>query len=366
VTGRNTALAFAAMEDRNWKAASDYAKAAIEQGFKPGLEILAIAAWRSGDLRAALDALEAMEDRGETATAMLARLHLLIGDHKRGWTLVLEGCRSGMFGPPLYDLPRWNGENLAGRRVVAWGIGLGDDIFFARFLPTLAVMGAEIHVNCRPALLRLFKTIPGVADVQTIYNEISGAEFQIQPGELPALFEAHRGEFWAAAPYFHAEPSKRVERTSGVGRVGIVWAADVGHWEAQDRTVALASMAPLATAAAVHFFSLQFGRSSAQLNSPPAGMRIDDFGQGDFAQAAGVIAAMDVVITIDTAIANLAGALHVPVWVAVPFVADWRWGATGHGTPWYPTARIYRQPSPGDWASVFQRMASDLSATVWQ
>src|SRR5262249_15041796 len=151
---------------------------------------------------------------------------------------------------------------------------------------------------------------------------------------------------------FHAEPAV-IERRGGVKRIGLAWSSDSGHWEGVDRTVALANMAPLASVRRGEFYRLQFGRSAMQLKSPPPGMRIEDWGQGDFAHTASVIAALDLLITVDTAIANLAGGIHAPVWVAVPFVADWRWGATGDQTPWFPTARVYRQPSPHDWQSVF-------------
>jgi hypothetical protein len=144
-------------------------------------------------------------------------------------------------------------------------------------------------------------------------------------------------------------------------RVGLAWASGSGHYEAEDRSVTLADMAPLAEVADIQFLSMQFGRPSMQRTTPPAGMQIEEAGQGDFAETASVIAALDLFVTVDTAIANLAGALHAPTWVAVPFVADWRWGAEGEHTPWYPSARVYRQPSPNDWKSVFRRMASDLS-----
>jgi hypothetical protein len=123
-------------------------------------------------------------------------------------------------------------------------------------------------------------------------------------------------------------------------------------------------MAPLARVSGVRLFSLQVGRHTAQLSPPPQGMVVEELSHGfpDFAEQASQILGLDLVVTVDTAVANLAGALGARVWVAVPFIPDWRWGLEGDRTPWYPTAKVYRQKSPGDWRGVFRKMAEDLAA----
>jgi hypothetical protein len=126
--------------------------------------------------------------------------------------------------------------------------------------------------------------------------------------------------------------------------------------------MALAQMAPLARVPGVRLYSLQLGSYATQLAPPPAGMDIVDLAPEirDFADTAALIASLDLIISIDTSVSNLAGAIGVPVWVAVPFVADWRWGKEGRTTPWFPTATVYRQPAPDDWGAVLAAIVSDL------
>jgi hypothetical protein len=373
MSDRRAALAYAAFESKNYEAAAEHVEAALKEGYQQPVQLRAFGAFIAYQRKDYAAAIKALEDTfeatqgqmGEMAIGMLIRLHLLAGDARRGWELLKECCRANRFNPPLYSLPSWDnepgGKSLEGRRIVVWGAGQGDDMLYARFIPKLAEAGAIVFLNCRPRMVRLFRSLAGVADVLALDTEVAGVEYQIQVGELPALFEAHRSEnIWPGAAYLRAEPR---HLTATGKRVGLVWGADSRHWEAADRTAALAEMAPLAEVSGVQLFSLQFGPHAAQLLPAPAGMVVEDLASDDrdFADAAASIAAMDLVITIDTATANLAGALGKPVWVAVPFIPDWRWTAEGARTPWYPTARVYRQPSPGDWRSVFRAMAGDLA-----
>ncbi len=370
---RRAALAYAAFEGKDYAAASEHAEAAIKGGSQQAIQLRAFGAfiaYKQRDYDTAIRALEETFEAtagqmGEMAVGMLIRLHLLTGDAKRGWELVRDSCRTNAFGPPLYSLPLWEGgtgEALKGRRFVVWGAGYGDDILFARFIPKMTRAGATVYLNCRPRLVRLFRTLEGVADVLPFEQEAEDAEFQIHLAELPALFEAYRTENVWPGPYLSAEPRSLDGATAK--RVGIVWGADSRHWEAPDRTASLAEMSPLAEVPGVRLFSLQFGPHAAQLSPPPTGMVVEELASGDrdFADAAATIAAMDLVITIDTAAANLAGALGKPVWVAVPYNPDWRWTMEGETTPWYPSARVYRQTRPGEWRSLFRKMADDLAA----
>lgn len=369
---RRAALAYAAFEGKDYAAAAEHAAAAINGGSQQAIQLRAFGAfiaYKQRDYQTAIKALEETFEAtagqmGEMAVGMLIRLHLLTGDAKRGWELVRDSCRLNAFGPPLYSLPLWEGgagESLKGRRLVVWGAGYGDDILFARFIPKMTAAGATVYLNCRPRLVRLFSTLEGVADVLPLEQEAEDAEFQIHLGELPALFEAHRVEnIWPGA-YLRAEPRSLEAKGK---RIGLVWGADSRHWEAIDRTVSLAEMSPLAEVPGVQLFSLQYGPHAEQLSPPPEGMMVEELARDDrdFADAAATIAAMDLIITIDTASANLAGALGKPVWVAVPYNPDWRWTMEGDTTPWYPTARVYRQTTPGEWRSVFRKMADDLKA----
>jgi hypothetical protein len=365
MSARLLALAYAAVEGRDFPAARRHIEAAFATGNRGPLELLAVVHYMEGDFTGALKCLEEARREGiSTADGLsrLIRLHLLAGDPKAGWELLRDCCTHNLFGPALYPLPRWTGESLEGRRIAVWGGGYGDDIMAARFVPQLADAGATVYLNCRPALIQLFKTLRGVHEVLPFDVEAPDVELHANTAELAYYLGAAEGRVWPEdGPYLHADP---ISLPSGATRVGLVWAADSRHLEADDRTASLADMTALAHVPGVELFSLQVGRFASQMSPAPAGMTIRDLSPGfpDFAEQASQILGLDLVITVDTAVANLAGALGARVWVAVPFIPDWRWGLTGDRTPWYPTARVYRQPSRGDWRSVFRAMANDLAS----
>jgi hypothetical protein len=359
---REAVLAQAMLDSHDWNAARRYAESALAAGYEPARELCIAAAYMGRDFGRALRLLAESKTAGAAEYALLIRLHLLAGDQGVGWKVLLNCCRSELFGPPLYDLPFWSGEPLRGRHIVAWGAGQGDDILFARFLPLLIARGAVVTVNCRSSMVRLLRSISGLRDVLPIDVAADGAELQVRMAELPAILRIGPDQIWSG-PYLHAPPLS----FSGRGlRIGLVWGSNARHLEVSDRTASLADMAPLAAVLGVQLFSLQLGRHGVQAAFPPTGMQIVDLapGIGDFADTAAAVAALDLVVTIDTAVSNLAGALGARVWVAVPVVPDWRWGHSGNGTPWYPTATLYRQSQPDDWAAVFEEMATDLAALV--
>lgn len=365
MSDRDAALAYAAFEDRDLETAARRADAALRAGFTPIRQLGAVIAAQRGDYADAIARLEAMEDHSEASIALLIRLHLLAGDAGKGGLLLLDCCKANAFGPPLHPIPRWQGEPLEGRRIVAWGGGLGDDILYARFLPMLAKShGAEITLQCRPGLVELFKSLTGVDRVLPLEAEIPECDFHVQTAELAAHFGIQQNRPWDG-PYLHAAPVA----LAGDGlKVGLVWATTASHWEGASRSASLAEMAPLAEIPGVSLYSLQFGAPTAQLTPPPKGMVIEDLSDRirGFANTAAALEALDLVISIDTVVANLAGAMGLPVWVATPAMPDWRWGLEGDHTPWFPSAKVYRQSSSGNWRGVFETMASDLARLAQQ
>src|SRR5262249_16033091 len=192
MSDRRATLAYATFESKDWQAAAEHAEAAFQGGYRPAQQLGAFIAYQRRDYAAAIAAFEAAADGlGEGALATLIRLHLLAGDAQRGWQLLLDCCRSNAFGPPLYSLPRWRGEPLEGRRIAPWGTSYGDDLLFARFLPKLADTGAVVFLHCRERLVRVFRTLRGVADVFPLETEVTDADFHLHLAELPALFEAY-------------------------------------------------------------------------------------------------------------------------------------------------------------------------------
>lgn len=355
---RNAALAYAAFEDRNLEAAAAYVEAAVEGGY-PGIQQLgAVIAHQRGDYAGAIQMLETLEQATEASISLLIRLHLLAGDAQRAGQLLLDCCRYNAFGPPLYDVPRWQGEPLERRRIVVWGAGFGDDIMYVRYVPVLAERGAEVVVACRPALVRLFESLDGVSRVVTLDADVTDCDYHVQTAELVARFGIADDCPWSGA-YLGA--TAQTFDAPGL-RVGLVWASAAAHFEVADKSAALAEMTALASVPNATFYSLQVGSPQAQLHPAPAGLVVEDLAPQlrDFADTAAAIAGLDVVISIDTAVANLAGAMGANVWVAAPFIPDWRWASEGPTSTWFPTATVYRQPRRGDWRSVFEAMASDL------
>ena len=354
------ALAFAAFEDKDLEAAAAHAQAALDGGYTAIRQLSAVIAYQRRDYDTAIALLESLDGAGDAAISLLIRLHLLAGNVQTAGRLLLDCCRANAFGPPLHPFPRWTGEPLEGKRIVAWGGGYGDDILYARFVPVLAARtGAEVILQCRPALVRLFRSLDGVSEVLPLDAEVPDCDVQVQTAELAALYGLQQDRPWSG-PYLSADP---LTLPGSRFKIGLVWASAAAHWEVGDKSATLSDMAVLATVPGVALYGLQVGTPRAQLSPPPLGMAVQDLAGElrDFQDTAAAIAGLDLVISIDTAVANLAGAMGTPVWVAAPYIPDWRWGREGDRTPWFPSARVYRQPKPGEWRAVFRAMAADLA-----
>jgi len=177
---REAVLAQAMIDSRDWNSARRYAENALAAGYEPARELCIAAAYMGRDFGRAIGLLQESKTVGAAEYALLIRLHLLAGNQAVGWKLLLDCCRSELFGPPLYDLPFWSGEPLGGRRIVAWGAGQGDEILFARFLPSLIARGASVTVNCRSSMVRLLRSISGVRDVLPLNIAADSVELQVR------------------------------------------------------------------------------------------------------------------------------------------------------------------------------------------
>lgn len=270
-------------------------------------------------------------------------------------------------------LPQWQGEALDGKAILVLPEqGYGDDIQFCRYLPWLKSRGAaQVTLACRPALAAL---MAGLA----------GADRVIDHSEVPALLEQH--DYWtvllslplhaattldtipATVPYLRPDPARMqrllpvLEAAAGPGelRVGLVWRGNPRHANDADRSLpGLETLAPLWAVDGVRFFSLQVGHSSPF----PAAQPIGDLAPfiGDFADTAALLAGIDLLISVDTATAHLAGALGRPCWILLPcFKADWRWLRGRADSPWYPASRLFRQPRRGDWNAPVKALSAAL------
>ncbi len=269
--------------------------------------------------------------------------------------------------------PRWQGEALTGRKLLVYGEqGFGDAIQFARYLPLVADKGGETTLLLRKPMQRLFRTI---ADGMAMVDGIGAATFDAQVSivSLAHVFGTTEATI-PPAPYLAPEPALVEKWRSRLGaggfRVGIVWQGNVDHEHDRFRSLPLARLAPLAAIPGVRLISLQAVNGLDQLDRLPTGMTVErldpemtDPVEG-FSEIAGVMANLDLVLVVDTAMAHLAGAVGVPVWMLASTMMEWRWIAGRTDSPWYRSMRIFRQTKLGDWDDVIAEITDRLRAAA--
>ena len=265
-------------------------------------------------------------------------------------------------GQPCHHWPRhlqyvWDGRPLAGRRVlVRCYHGLGDTIQFIRYLPLLRALAAETSVWAQPELLPLLATAAGIDRLLPLHDGAPEVAYDadVEIMELPHLFRTTLATIPAAVPYLHV-PARPLAAAPGQLKVGLVWQA--GGWDAR-RSVPFGLLAPLAAVPGVQLIILQANALGAGWR-PGLGINPGEF---DLYEYARVLRGLDLLITVDSMPAHLAGALGVPVWTLLHAEADWRWLHPGRpDSPWYPTMRLFWQAQPGEWAPVVARVQTELA-----
>lgn len=273
---------------------------------------------------------------------------------------------------PRLPYPAWQGEPLAGKSLLLWPEqGFGDYIQFIRYAPMLKQRGvARLATVCAPPLAELLRTAPGVDAVFTQAAQVPAHDFWLLLMDLPQRLGTTAATIPAPLPYLSALP-ERVDqwrpRLPAGRKVGLVWKGAAGHRNDRQRSLpALAALAPLWRVPGITFVSLQKGEDEAVAAAPPADQPLVALGAElrDFADSAAVLAQLDLLICVDTAIAHVAGALGRPVWVLLPALGtDWRWQAGRGDSPWYPgVMRLFRQPAVGDWDHAVGEVAAALAA----
>jgi tetratricopeptide (TPR) repeat protein len=309
----------------------------------------------------------------------LAICLLLAGDYANGWPEYEHRWTTERMAraKPRFHQPLWLGrEEIAGRRILLHAEqGLGDTIQFCRYAPMVAAMGATVILGVQPELRPLLSSLPGVevidrAEAPPIF------EYHAPLLSLPLAFGTTLATVPAPVPYLRVPPGhlaawrERLERGNGGGggeggrkRIGIVWSGNRDHLNDHNRSLPLAMLQPI-LALGLPLYCLQRDLRPEDVTAFALAGSIRFLGAElrDFADTAALIMRMDMVITVDTAVAHLAGALGRPVWLLLPFAPDWRWGLHAESTPWYPTMRLFRQPAPGDWEAVIRRLRTALVA----
>ncbi len=271
------------------------------------------------------------------------------------------------------DHPLWHGQPLKNQRIlVRFEQGLGDNLQFIRYLPLIKQRGGRVIYQAKPPLLPLLKGFDGIEELveATPDHRVSmDYDFQISLMDLPRVFNTSLNNMPSSTPYLKADP-KRVaawQETfvhSGV-RIGLVWAGSRFHRNDRNRSCPLQALAPLSHIEGVHFYGLQTGPAANEAQSNPD-IHVHNLGHrlGDLSDTAAAIAHLDLVISVDTAVLHLAGALGQSAWGLLAHAPDWRWMLGRSDSPWYPTLRLYRQTKPGDWHTLFHRVACALQTYV--
>jgi hypothetical protein len=292
-----------------------------------------------------------------------AMAFLLAGDFERGWPEYEWRPKFRKFAQPA-----WDGGPLAGKSILLYAEwGLGDTIQFIRYATLVKERGAMVIVACAERLIPLLRSYTGINQLVPDSNDLPPFDVHASLLNLPMLFGTTLGTIPASTPYLSPDPrlveqwGRELQSIPGF-KVGIAWQGNPQYRVDALRSIPLAEFAPLAMAG-VSLISLQKGGSSGQ---PEKQVSIVDWSErldtttGAFMDTAAIMKSIDLVISADSAVAHLAGALGLPVWVALPFSPDCRWMLARDDSPWYPTMRLFRQDAPCQWGPVFERMAREL------
>ncbi|MDR3440669.1 FkbM family methyltransferase [Telmatospirillum sp.] len=261
---------------------------------------------------------------------------------------------------------QWQGESLKGQSIVLLDdAALEDVLLYARFIPTLAGgKGAKkIVVHCRPSVARLLATLPGVDDVVPRDGDIPECDYHLSLRALPAALRIDRKLFLAKVPYWHPRPAEISPHGDGRLKVGVAWSS---YPSRAGSSCPLSSLAPLLFHPEIAVVSLQQGTAAGDLQSMGLDAVAEDFGPRlvDLAEMAAVMRSLDLVITVDGAVAHVAGGLGVPAFVLLPFTADWRWAGAGETSLWYSSVRLFRQSRPNDWTQVLADVGHELDQRI--
>jgi tetratricopeptide (TPR) repeat protein len=332
---------------------------------------LAIAYRENGSIEdsiAAFTRVLTLDPRLAEAHFGLAQSLLLRGDFERGWREFEWRWKLNDYAwirdvRGVADKPRWSGEDIASKTILILAEqGLGDTIQFIRFLPLVVARAGRVIFAAQPALVPLLGAIPRVTVIRL---DETSPDFDVHCPliSLPRLFATPPATIPAETPYVAADPpavNRWRSRLGGEGlRIGIAWQGKPGGVVDRGRSIPLAAFAPLSQVPKVRLISLQKNAGIEQLSDLPEGMSVEtlgpdfDRGPGAFLDTAAVMMNLDLIVTSDTAIAHLAGALGRETWVALKAVPDWRWRLDSPRSPWYPTMRLFRQSVSGEWDAVF-------------
>jgi protein O-GlcNAc transferase len=352
----------------------------LKPGYAEAYNNLGLTFKGQGDIKKAIEYLrKAVQYKPDLAEAHwnLSLTLLLNGDFDEGWKefewrFQLNKWKS--IYPYRNKMPRWNGSYAMDKAIFIHDEqGLGDTFQFLRYLPMVKARCGKIIFETRKSIIGLLKGYPGIDEV--VERSDNGKppvafDLYIPLLSLPGLLGTTPTTIPAKVPYLHADPAKVKYWESRISRpgfkVGLVWAGRPLHPNDQNRSCPLENFHPLSEIQGMQLYGLQKGEAAAQADRFLKGNGLDNLGEAfkDFSDTAGAIANLDLVISVDTAVAHLAGAMGKPVWVLLPLIPDWRWMMDRQYSPWYPTMRLFRQEKRRGWGPVLRRVEEELRVLV--
>lgn len=305
----------------------------------------------------------------------LSLVLLLTGNFTEGWQEHEWRWAADVGRPWKRDFPQplWDGTDISGRTILLHAEqGFGDALQFVRYVPLVAKRGARVVLECQPELKALFKSAKGVKVLVAKGEPLPEFDVHAPLLSLPRIFGTTLETIPAPVSYLSVNSKlaaawrDRMGGGSKTFKVGVAWSGNPTQGNNRNRSASLDLFAPLGQVGGVTFYSLQKGGAAQEAASPPKGMTLIDLTAElkDFADTAALLNNLDLVVTVDTAVAHLAGAMGKPVWTLLTFAPDWRWLLKRRDCPWYPTMQLFRQERPGDWAGTVARVAGALQDMV--
>lgn len=346
--------------------------------YRDALNNLTSLAMEAGDMVTAVYNARRMLEvhpRDQLLHTTAAGLFMSLGQWEEGWQHFEWRWLRPNLPVPLrdFDRPEWQGEDISGKTIlIHHEQGLGDSIQFVRFVQQMVARAARVILEVPSNLMALYRPTMAGATLTAYGEPLPPFDVHIPMMSLARVLGVTVDAVPAPIPYLKADPARVAawrDRLPGDGlRIGIVWQGKPGTGVDRGRSYALEQLAPVARVPGVTLVSLQKGFGLDQLDRLPQGMKVEtlgtDFDEGPdaFTDTAAVMQHLDLIISSDTSVAHLAGALGRPVWVPLKFAPDWRWMRDREDSPWYPgTMRLFRQSKPGDWAGVFERLAAEVA-----
>jgi tetratricopeptide (TPR) repeat protein len=300
---------------------------------------------------------------------------LLSGDFKQGWLEYEWRFHSPAAPKRTLRVPRWDGGPLGGRRIVLHAEqGLGDTLQFVRYASLVQDRGGHVIVECQRPLARILGRALGISQVIAAGDDWGDVDAHAPLMSLPGVFQHSLASVPASVPYLSADPGLedlwggKVRQVGGF-KVGVAWQGSPTYAGDRNRSIPLCCFRPLTQIDGVRLVSLQKGEGESQMDDSSLGFHVVRFAglddaAGPFMDTAAIMKHLDLVVTADTAAAHLAGAMGIPVWLALCRTCDWRWLRGRNDSPWYPTMRLFRQATAGDWTEVMRRVAQELKSYV--